>query len=1602
MSIDFSSTQSIRSTMINRNLRNPTEGPHLFTSNNYQVSNLTDSPVIDLPNVEAARTSGLDKPRTLNTFKPQNFSIFENLSSLQRRANLQLYPYFNTDIRHTFVGYYTNTNYDNESELIKFAARNMKDSDTSPILNRIKQNLNTATNGRFKLGEALNGNLQTAIDIVTGKAPLVVPNYKITVAKTLAGKGIDFVQTVLGVTTPFTEIPGDYLTNPRNPVNPRPEAQTGIGNLIQDVTGAVGSLFGIQRRPKRDRKPSDLFIEYMGEGQKQTLFNLLSFSKYAPNYTTSARSQQSSKLFQFADNFASGVKNVLGLEAPRGMAYIGDDRGEDVQFAMHDLNGRPVRSNYYLTLMFDPIAAQLFHNDRSSVNGGPIGGTLTWVGKNSQNKLGVNNQEYGGESSELENSLSTKYGFRENSILAETQRILNSKPKDGSGRSHIGHIIDQTSRSFSEGDVMISKGSAIKYVDKFTKQENGVEYARVWTKDRPYFNMSDTMKKTGIIRKYDESVMGGLGRAWNLNIAPMSNGRKDNRSFDGSSNIVGGYKYGMDADGKGFYAKKYMFSIENLAWKTSKKDGFTVLDLPFCERGPNGGRVMWFPPYDLKVSEQNSARWETNSFLGRPEPIYTYQNTERSGQISFKVVVDHPSVLNLLVREEFKNMSDEEADNYINAFFAGAKDIEFYDLIRRYTTLSTSDLELITKYLEKGQNPEVITNLKYNSVAPDLLSVNSDSINPNANKIKIDSTLLYRGSGNGGIEYPDSSGDPGTKTSVEYSKEYGFLNINIEEAKTELNSNITAILNKPLSNRTSDEKNDLKLLFGTDDPQGTPNDNANKIVTELTNTINNNTTQYTNYKSGLSDLKSKIKEKRVNNIKIFVFSSSSAPKGYNPLTQKLASIRRSYSIVKDILIQLTNDGKTPVDVKAWNGDPNGDEFVVNTEYSFINDLGYDFEGKLVFDTVSKGVKHTLADGRVCSKESFYNSALKRFAPATYGCRQSSIKLEVEILPPPRDPVKGPTEIPKTKLVIDGNEPITVGKKLRRPNIDVMKRIIMKTLSESYYFKMLEEDSPVAFKSLREKLKYFHPAFHSTTPEGLNSRLTFLQQCIRPGDTIPIKGIADDSDLNARNTSFGPPPICVLRIGDFYHSKIIIRDVNITFEENVWDLNPEGIGVQPMIANVSLQINFLGGQGLREPVSKLQNALSSNFYANTEMYDERSFATSEKIGDMDREAFTREFLESIRNNKLDDTSPNDDQNTNITTKGKYIGIIATGGTSETLNYSSLIDEVVNNCNDYFKSYMEFYNKFVPLFGQKIVSVFLSSKYRKINKLNIDEDNTTNQDVEILGEYPAGKEREILLRGFRAAMETCINSLDFIDIFKLRREVPNSLEDTTNVALRKKITELVVTGTQNKKSIIDEIVDNTEINKLETNRNNLIQIFDKLNYLVKYQQDGQIDGQIYKDAVLPVTFTSNILYKNYQLVVDYIKSKHSKLSEDIDDSINFNGTVISNDDCKDVLKTVLQNSSYEIAEVFDRTIFGDNTVNKIISKIKDFMSAPKEKTFKLGKEPKLLKTLDQLKIELTFNIQSKNEITLQEKKDKILKINSSVNKLGTKLNFYRNGS
>lgn len=157
--------------------------------------------------------------------------------------------------------------------------------------------------------------------------------------------------------------------------------------------------------------------------------------------------------------------------------------------------------------------------------------------------------------------------------------------------------------------------------------------------------------------------------------------------------------------------------------------------------------------------------------------------------------------------------------------------------------------------------------------------------------------------------------------------------------------------------------------------------------------------------------------------------------------------------------------------------------------------------------------------------------------------------------------------------------------------------------EYHFFKVLKQTDPTVFNSLMDKLQYFDPAFHSMTPEGFNGRLTFLQQCMRQGNSV---GASDGKfTKGANNMAFGRSPYCVLRLGDFYNQMIVIDNMTIDYDPLVWDLNVEGAGVQPLIANVNLSFTFIGGGDLTGPIRRLQNACSFNFYSGTRLYDNRA-------------------------------------------------------------------------------------------------------------------------------------------------------------------------------------------------------------------------------------------------------------------------------------------------------------------------------------------------------------------------------------------------------------
>lgn len=570
--------------------------------------------------------------------------------------------------------------------------------------------------------------------------------------------------------------------------------------------------------------------------------------------------------------------------------------------------------------------------------------------------------------------------------------------------------------------------------------------------------------------------------------------------------------------------QNYMFSIENLAWRDVTSD-INNKSLSPEQRGPNGGRIMWFPPYNLKFSENVNVNWNANTFIGRGEEIYTYTNTVRTGTLDFTLLIDHPSILNKWrgTSSEIDNKEEKERD--LLRFFAGCGNIN--DAVEPTKPVKEEE-EVKTE-----EPPKVDPKPTYHTkkIAYVVFFPNNFSGYDYLQKgKKIDDAITELGGYNSGVTSEKRDKDFAAQFIKDYNKESEGLtptNFDIEIKQT--------------------------LFAGADD------------IDEIHyfNDLEQIGTQITGDKIfGHSSQNCKVL-----NVEVKGFASSH---GYVKLNKKLCDRRRTFieKLIKE---------KAPYLKAEWskkegtiiNVPDIGNMQYVNAKDAKLARAAYAIV-KIQWKEDNKTGDDSLSDN--------VTKTLNGVSFSDYGNRESS---------------------GFTKAVAKAS------------NIHISKEVLDEEYTydnEYLYFSEIMGDALV-HKHIVDKVRFFDPAFHSITPEGFNARLTFLHQCTRQGPTNAVssgrvKADGGDNYLTfAGNLAFGRAPYCILRVGDFFHTKICIDSMSITYDNNgvQWDLNPEGVGVQPMYANVSLSFKFLGGQDLVKPIERLQNAVTANYYANASVY-----------------------------------------------------------------------------------------------------------------------------------------------------------------------------------------------------------------------------------------------------------------------------------------------------------------------------------------------------------------------------------------------------------------
>lgn len=644
-------------------------------------------------------------------------------------------------------------------------------------------------------------------------------------------------------------------------------------------------------------------------------------------------------------------------------------------------------------------------------------------------------------------------------ILGKTQELFDKgiikTLLSNKGMRSSGSILENTEDKGGSYP-MISKGSAVKYLNISqggTSDNPNDVFCRSWVNYRSYNQVGRLQKHSTInprggirLQNYTKSVLDDNGF---VKFAPYS------EDIDKPLNEV----------------RKYMFSLENLAWANN------LDNLPKWEIGSGDpitgtkGRIMWFPPYDLNFSESVSVGLDGTNFIGRGEPIFTYNNTERSGTLSFKVIMDHPNYLN---DKGFQSTYNEFFDDMVNSIVSGCGDIP----------------ETLNAFLTKEERDEI----ELEAAVQEQKKVLKPQTPPEPFNIYFPNDVTKLSGGN------DNSYEL-----------YEVLGSENEPYTTPWQKTQTGGYTPGLTTQTNGFYEDRKN-YGLNKKWRNP-----EFISKLKN-----------------DLRELCPSCRV---KISGFASIHGQAESN----KKLSVDRASEIANWFRQNVINDEDPRIAEKRFSsGEQNG--------------IGKGVTGN---KDLNQAVDH------IDKKKARFVTISFEPDPTIDEINKENVKKKVDKL--------------KDKVLTN--------------------RIRSRFFNESEHFKKLKLEDPIVYNSLKDKIKFFHPSFHSITPEGFNSRLTFLHQCTRQGATLNKDGRPD-------NMSFGMAPVCILRLGDFYHTKIMIDSMSIEYD-NTWDLNPEGVGVQPMIATIGLSFKFLGGHSMEGPINRLQNAVAFNFFANTEIYDPRA-------------------------------------------------------------------------------------------------------------------------------------------------------------------------------------------------------------------------------------------------------------------------------------------------------------------------------------------------------------------------------------------------------------
>lgn len=828
---------------------------------------------------------------------------------------------------------------------------------------------------------------------------------------------------------------------------------------------------------------------------------------------------------------------------------------------------------------------------------------------------------------------------------------------------------------------------------KNSTTENGYDnpYCRAWTWHKQYSKVSDLIRPLDgfNFEEFEEKNYVKAFRTEKGGRRLRRNGVLNNQN--GFVNIAPSYSSSREI-------KKCMFSIENLAWKdVYKKMGNE--NLTEEQKGPNGGRIMWFPPYDLSFQENVNVDWNETTFIGRGEPVYTYTNTRRSGTLTFTMIIDHPSLLNGRYASAAKSNEIDEYETELLRFFAGCDlptDIEYPNKIVKpegYTKTVTA--ETVTFNEDKCVKDSFFICFPHNYSG----NMNSGGDSDWARYlVEGCGSDFYSGLTNG-YEYTDKSISDGIDdfkpewyVEDDTIKEIGELfNVSSRLKRDEIINGVIEYLNNRSSLEDYTFSDDLTLVmealgltlydsdsyelsqcamdimealeYARDTYPESFGDKLKEVCLLLSIEYKDEdysmaeVEEYLNgiiYGSYYIDMNIISAYKMLYEQPIDPYKQQET---VNAIIDKLEKntnekLNEEMSWVNDVKVTVDcpNNTKTTYYYRVDNDLKSCSKYSKYNSSNKLNTKAFSVAFENISSTTSFSAIYPIIEGKSGGNENiksaFENKTIGRIEISAFSSgddenssaiakkraetvkkwlSKTDAKIEIshKTIPEKTQDINNENSKKYDSVYVElfYNTPSTEGgydtnnRKVENKTALIVTSTTIENqygysyIDEGKYFNDLAKEDSFTYNKIAEKIKYFNPAFHSITPEGFNSRLNFLHQCTRQGNTLELNDDRNGTNKTvASNLSFGRPPFCVLRIGDFINTKMLIKGFSISYENGggmQWDLNPEGIGVQPMFAKITLNIDIIGGQSLEAPIAKLNNAISFNYYANSSVYDHRA-------------------------------------------------------------------------------------------------------------------------------------------------------------------------------------------------------------------------------------------------------------------------------------------------------------------------------------------------------------------------------------------------------------